>query len=131
MFDPTTYNSDFLEKKNWGWKYNIYTDHFIGIDFCFAKKGGESSWHFHDHQYNMFLVTAGRLRITREAAPESDKRITFVIGDGCKDRVTRIHPAHTHKFEVLEDVSFIEVMYVRLDRNDITRITDALYNYPS
>tara|TARA_R100000306_G_C4315560_1_gene112449 strand:+ start:274 stop:663 length:390 start_codon:yes stop_codon:yes gene_type:complete len=121
MLSMLGFDTEFVEKKIWGWKYNAYRDHYLCVDLCYVNKDGHCSWHYHNHQYNAFLVLFGKLQVIREYSPESDKKIISTIGVGCASRKTRIHPLHNHKFEALENTIFLEIGSVRYDQDDIIR----------
>ena len=43
LFNLAGLNSQYIEEKLWGWKYNLTFTTCYALDICFVKKGGYSS----------------------------------------------------------------------------------------
>ena len=119
------WDEKFVEKKKWGFKYNIYADHYMAIDICFVKEGGFSSWHVHQHQFNSFIVLLGKLTVTRQYNLENKRNIEIAIGPDESSRKTMVFPQHRHSFLAIKETIFIEVGTVKYSRDDIERFSEG------
>lgn len=100
-----------VEKKNWGVKRTVfYGPDRVLVEHASPRKGGFSSRHHHEENYNEFYLLSGhmivRIYTGRElVGPEVD---TVHLKAG--QRLT-VPPGLWHSFECVEDCELIEVYW--------------------
>lgn len=106
--------------KNWGYITEFFRNAMVSAHHLEIKKGGHCSEHRHEHKYNVFYVTAGKLEITiwRDAKTLD----VTVLGPG---QTSAVPPGFYHKFKALEDTNCIEIYQVLLIDPDIERRTQG------
>lgn len=105
--------------KVWGWTKPLLQTETTEVQHLFVKAGFQCSDHEHGHKVNRFYVVAGRLRVVTAKDGLADE---VVLGPG---EMTDIRPGDGHRFEALTDCELIELYWVTLDPDDITRHTQG------
>ena len=130
LFMLHNFNKNYLEKKLWGYKYNIVNNPVFSTDLCWAVKGGYTSEHFHQTKYNRIVCLFGHIQIEighkeqisrGPLAPSDDSRY-FDIGPQFKIRNFDINPGKLHRLRFVENSVFIEIDSVRCLPDDIIRM---------
>ena len=124
-------NPDFMKFKNWGYKYIVHDSPSCQIHLCGIKKGGYSSWHYHNHRFNRFIVLEGKLQIIIKPKCDVDllRKSVYLIGDKQDTRKFDIKPGVVHKFQALTNVQLLEVYYTVCSDKDIIRQDKGGVNY--
>jgi len=119
LFDITNLEEEYLEKKSWGYSYNIFHSNFVTVFYNLVSGQGKSSWHYHKFKFNRFLVLCGTLKVTMEL--DSGERVYF-LGPDQRQRKLDVVPGVKHQFEALNGCTFIEIESVRCLKTDIVRL---------
>ncbi len=124
-------NPDFIQHKSWGYKYIVYDSSSYQVHLCTIKRGGYSSWHYHNHRFNRFLVLEGILKIVIKPKFDIDllHGSMYIIGDKQDTRKFNVKPGVVHKFEALTNVQLLEVYYTVCSDKDIIRQDIGGVNY--
>lgn len=97
--------------KIWGWNDELIKNDISSLNILCVTKGGQCSYHKHEHNYNLFYLVSGKLEI------KTDKgTVTLEPGQNFL-----IHPGTEHQFTGLEDSMVVEYVYVELNPLDIIR----------
>lgn len=99
--------------KDWGTQYSLIKDSNYEVCWLDVNKDSHSSWHRHQHQYNLIGMIEGRLELKFEDTNKVLRNQQWFI----------IPPGMWHKFITDDEYSAkcVEVMYVKYDTNDIER----------
>lgn len=97
--------------KIWGWNDEILRTDFFSLNVLHVDKDTECSYHQHQHNYNLFYLISGKLRIKSELGE-------VVLEPG---QNFLLHPGVKHQFYGIEDCKVIEFIYVQFDPSDIQR----------
>jgi quercetin dioxygenase-like cupin family protein len=116
--------SNYIEKKAWGEKHNIFYNHAIAVDRLHIRKGGYCSLHSHEFKYNRFYVETGKLLI-RMAINNDIKNFIVGPGDECPYKIFDVPPGRIHQFQALEETICIEMAYAKVVENDIKRLNEG------
>lgn len=131
LFNLAGLNSQYIEEKLWGWKYNLTFTTYYALDICFVKKGGYSSIHYHSHVANQIFVLAGLVEImtykTREEADQ--KKFASRKAYSSKESYERkclIKPPIIHQFFAPEESIFVELTEsMHYSNKDIKRLNEG------
>ena len=105
--------------KKWGYTTEFFRNAIVSAHHLEINKGGFCSEHFHEHKYNVFYVTSGKLEII--IFRENDIDVTVLE----KGQSSAVPPGFWHKFRALEDTECIEMYQVLLIEPDIERRTEG------
>ena len=119
LFSIDNIPNDYLEIKNWGAKYNLISNSFFSVDICWMVEGGFTSYHEHQHKWNIVNVIAGSLLIKRDR-DDKDPYITE-IGPKKSHRRFEFPPNYHHSLEALDHTVFVEIDVVKCYKDDIFR----------
>jgi len=106
--------------KKWGYTTEIFRNAIVSAYHLEINKGGFCSEHRHEHKFNLFYVTSGKLEIT--IFRENDVKDITVLQKG---QSSAVPPGFWHKFKGLEDTECIEIYQVLLIEPDIDRRTEG------
>lgn len=124
VFSLDGFDPKHLEEKKWGWKYNLVSSYFFGLDLCYAIKGGYCSRHYHELKANRFLVISGSLEI--KFFSDRSKTWTNVVLSSKEDsRIRDIYPGVLHQFAAITDCVFLEYENGKCDKDDIFRESEG------
>lgn len=101
--------------KVWGTTTPIFQSASTEVQSLYAKKGFRCSRHCHTSKSNLFLVISGKLKVTVEKDGLEDE---VFLGPG---EMTVVSPGLYHEFEALMNSHLIELYWVELNPDDITR----------
>ena len=99
--------------KIWGYNEEIIRTDLFSLNHLHISTGGQCSLHQHKHNYNLFYVVSGRVKITTGFGDVE-------IGS-CQNFL--VLPGTEHQFEGLEESEVIELVFVKFDPSDIDRKT--------
>ncbi len=112
-----------VQRKPWGETRCVYRDMTHEIWHATINKGGYSSRHTHDRKPNLFYVASGLLLVHEYRNQYSTiPCTTYTLKAG--DQVT-IEDGVWHQFEATTDVELVEVYWVYLKGEDITRADEG------
>ena len=112
-----------IEKKAWGPKRTVfYAPDKCLVEHASPRKGGFSSRHCHEENFNEFYLLSGELRVTFYT-PQGEETCSIVLMPG--QRLT-VPPKLWHRFECLEDCELIETYWkTGLAVGDIVRADEG------
>ncbi len=112
-----------VQYKPWGKTRCVHRDMTHEIWHASIKRGGYSSRHTHDRKPNLFYVAAGTLKVNVFFNAFSTVPSTvYEVGPG--QQIT-IEDGVWHQFEASTDVELVEVYWVYLKGEDITRADEG------
>jgi len=131
LFNLTGLNSQYVEKKLWGWKYTLTFTTYYALDICFVKKGGYSSIHYHTHVANQIFILSGLLEImTYKNREDADQQKfssrKFFSSEEPHERKCLIKPPVIHEFFAPEETLFVELTEaMHYTNKDIKRLNEG------
>ena len=108
-----------IQGKVWGKVFPIFEKNNVQINRIEARKGTFCSEHKHDHNFNMFFVESGKIKI--KTWKNNYNLIDEIILTNLQ--ATIVEPSEFHSFESIEDSIVYEIYWVTLNNNDIIRRT--------
>jgi len=109
-----------IQGKVWGHTTPLFNKNNVELHIAQIKQGGYCSKHLHKFKYNRFIVLKGKLRVTIWKNYGQDVSLEDVSILEASQECT-VNPGDFHQFEALEDTTVLEVYWVELSENDITR----------
>lgn len=114
-----------VQGKVWGETQPLFNKNNVETHLIQVKKGGFCSKHKHSHKYNQFIVIKGKLKVSIW----KDYKNTFGHSEILEDisiiqsgQSCIVSPGDYHRFEALEDTQALEIYWVNLKEEDITRV---------
>lgn len=124
-----------IQGKVWGTSTPLFCKNNTELHYVEIKKGGYCSKHFHKNKFNRFFVMKGALKVIiwKNYGHETLEDVSIIKeGQECT-----VNPGDFHKFIALEDTVALEIYWVELKENDITRddhggmLNEAQTNLPA
>jgi len=108
-----------IQGKVWGHTTPLFNKNNVELHIAQIKQGGYCSKHLHKFKYNRFIVLKGKLRVTiwKNYGTECLQDVSILEAS----QECTVPPGDFHQFEALEDTTALEVYWVELSENDITR----------
>ena len=108
--------------KVWGDTELIHSNSSFEFHRIHFKKGFKCSEHKHNHKWNGFYVSSGKMlvKVWQSYADKGELVDETILHAG---EFTQVEPGKFHQFEGLEDGEAFEIYWAEFNHNDIVRRT--------